>query len=337
MSFLNGLIAVLMVFHFNIAIATEASSATLSAEQIRALKEKWGADPNSKGLDKRGEGKKDIRDFLQAAFPDHLWVTPYGSVFSFLFDDALDHELHDRFPLLFKEYVFRKNGLPKYGVINKWKERSVNVEFGWPLKGLEGWKRAVQEQDKYAERISPIISKSVQSIGDIGAVDLRYLEHKDKDYSPQPSIRIIPFTNVQSNQEPRFAKEYFHDGFQIWSLEPALKAAVRFSPSSPNQVEGYFLSDAHNNIEMGVCYINVNVNDSLLKSYIDECILRALGLPEISPADNGVLAVRHSNEAVSVSPEDIKLLKILYNPDVHAGDDKYAVIKTISKTITEEK
>ncbi|HEX2753201.1 MAG TPA: hypothetical protein VHP34_08920, partial [Alphaproteobacteria bacterium] len=73
-------------------------------------------------------------------------------------------------------------------------------------------------------------------------------------------------------------------------FEKYVQGAVRFTPYARAQVEGYLLSDHENNLDFAVCYLWPYHQKEVLASLMNECLLRALGLPEMASVQGaGVL------------------------------------------------
>lgn len=113
-------------------------------------------------------------------------------------------------------------------------------------------------------------------------------------------------------------------------------------------VEGYFLANGKNEIQMSVCYIWEGHKPEILRGLIRECLLRSLGFPDPAYPLSGILSEELSmlgswngstdplpkfseylHKPFSLTDADRFFLSLLYNPKIKAGMDYMTVRKLL--------
>ena len=96
---------------------------------------------------------------------------------------------------------------------------------------------------------------------------------------------------------------------------PQLKTAIYFTPSYYQQVDGFILPKADNSIGTSYCFIFEGHEPSILKTLVQECLMRSLGLPGIASDNSGSLLGLWNNkyQAQYIPP---------FNPDTIYPMDK---------------
>lgn len=286
--------------------------------------------------------EKKIMRFLDVGFQKHLWGTSDGRPMNIVdySSDMLPKNNRWFLPLFLKEPSLRTEGMPKYDVINKWKylpkREAIKVDLTLiPLFNSN----QLSNLNLYQQSLEVAIQSGIQALNAAGAIQLSY----DKPFTniddlQGTRIHIIPYIRNDRSMNPRISDinsniggGVYHYSFGMIAAETMLKGAVRFAPSSPAQVDGYFIPDKNNNIVAAVCYINVSNPEDVQKSYINECLLRSLGFPEVSKNPDGVLSLAQNVRQTDFTPNDLEMLKLLYSPEIKAGDDKYAVIEKLKE------
>ena len=262
-----------------------------------------------------------VADFLNSAFSETLWNEDDSTVYA-----ALLNGLITRYPELeqedvqgryksenikhpwFAEHLYHSKGWPRQNVINKW-SNEITIGIDWPAYGL----RAKVEQDqpsRYSEGLEeyyPVIEEQILAlvpiINEVTGLPVRYISPEDpKDKTEKYArIRIVPIrhTNLKNNfktlrwtyldpspYSPTFRKSY----------ESELWDAVPFTPGYRSQVDGYILPNPDNTINMAVCKIVPFLDKKLVQALVSECLVRALGIPDVSNlVDHALLG--HWNKA----------------------------------------
>lgn len=68
-------------------------------------------------------------------------------------------------------------------------------------------------------------------------------------------------------------------GMRALNDENHFIAAVKFTPKSRTEVDGFFVPGASGEIKHAVCHINPALPDEMTVALVDECLVRGLGLP----------------------------------------------------------
>lgn len=117
----------------------------------------------------------------------------------------------------------------------------------------------------------------------------------------------------------------------VYGLEREFPHAIKFSPTFPDQVDGYFVTNENNEIEFSMCYIWSGHNDDTIKSLALECLVRSMGLPggirpKHSPSilsswskHGETLEVVAGGSTDPLTDIDKRLLSTLYLPQLHTG------------------
>lgn len=210
------------------------------------------------------------------------------------------------------------------------------------------------------------MSSLAQDISELSQIDTTYLPHDQETNLIQGNLRI----NLMSLNEnaPNFEMhKYKTKGggmyvvsswtpiYNFRSIEDTyIKNGFVFTDSSNKQVDGYILSNGKNEIEMAVCYIWVGHELEMIKSLINECILRSLGFPGfVYPAGmkdpvalsylgpwNDLDALKVYNKSTQekvktptgLSEFDQFLIQTLYRPEIKPGMD-YIQVRNILRSM----
>lgn len=152
--------------------------------------------------------------------------------------------------------------------------------------------RAVQIAEK------EIASFSVELSGLTG-LDISYVPKTDEGSAKEGALRIVLLpqmyrpNNIFKNgvfsiktsysfSVPGKKIRHFIGGVQNFLF----LTAVRFTPYSEKQVDGYFLPNADNTIGMSICYIWQGHAPEMLRALVRECMLRSMGLPDATAAQS---------------------------------------------------
>lgn len=128
-------------------------------------------------------------------------------------------------------------------------------------------------------------------------------------------------------------------------IEPILNTRTTFQNFS-RHVEGYFLSNEKNEIQMAVCYIWEGHKPEILRGLIRECLLRSMGFPgltnrgfkEISllgewnqQNGNGPKPeyLEYFSQPFALTEKDRRFLELLYSESIQPGMDYIALYKTL--------
>lgn len=271
-----------------------------------------------------------------------------------------------------KEFAEFPNGYPATGVINKW-SKDITIAVGWPKYNL-GFITSAGEQTNnaaYYNAISDTLEKIVPVLHRSTGLNFKIIspEVAAANDRLQGTIRIVP--NGQAAPGYIFkggVLNPFKHGFQtegdLNQLEYEFFGGVSFTPGKRAQVGGYLLPNPDNSMGAAVCKVRDAAGDAVLQALVMECLVRALGLPEVSALSRGVL--RAWNEAMEKAYEqklqqstehqtgkgardlldsvdmssiptringyDLFLARLLYCSDIKPGMSKLSVIAVLSQS-----
>ena len=312
-----------------------------------------------------------INDFLNIAFSN-----VFGGAFTKTYWDKSsiwtrkDNYRVEIFPkeAWWDEYINYPNGLPNHNVIHKW-TKDIAIGIDWPQREdgrLYTYNNQQLLEHEYERGRRQHYKSIIRNIPDwlpeienITGLSVRFIlpdqqSERTKDHA---DIRIVPLM-------PGEAINFFHytpfpHGTALHNnpnfFEFYYAAAVPFTPKTKTQVYGYILPEKDNSIGMAVCKINPTLPDDLMQSLLSECLLRALGLPNLSGLTDRSLTGhwnKSHREEIKVRT-DIKFLdhltdksrlfkqptgydkflaSVLYCPEVKSGMDKYEVMTALRKS-----
>lgn len=254
-----------------------------------------------------------IVDFIQSAYSRSMWFDdPLNRQVGFLTPAWYSREKNpmlNNYPEWLVEYVLREKGHPAFDAINRW-PGEITIGIGWPppSKVKEDTKGFSDRARKQIEHITgqlqsasgrsvtyiPPVSETETNFARIriidGGTDKFFHDNKFKIRRDEQPPIPVPIAGTPS--QPFDVGKH---GFMP-RLEGLFRDAVRFTPFSRSQVEGYFVSDNKNNLSFSVCYIWPHHKDDLFNALITECLMRAMGLPEM-PMSKNISAIGNWNTA----------------------------------------
>ncbi len=257
------------------------------------------------------------------------------------------------------EYLFRPNGIPNREGIYKWTRQKVGIGFDWPQYTTQHWGGGIGVgvidpdtglpiqyvcgitiencEDLYKitkgeyQDIVDHINALIPELEKITGLDLRLQMPGDENEKTEnyARIRIIP---VRTNLQKNFFKMYRYgilpppDNFHVIKYEPYFIGAVSYTTDVRSQVDGYLLPDADNSLGLSTCKIMPVVGREIMKALVTECLLRALGLPDISKYNDHAMLGNWNKEYDSFSKlEDFddreEALRLVPDPDHFVPDD----------------
>ena len=237
--------------------------------------------------------------------------------------------LEKRYPFLI-DAAQHKNGIPKKGVISKWKETEVTVGFGWPKYQMPAGRALIEEKYAFLKEVEPLLLEEIRLFNSFGLINLRYIPPMEEE-KEAAQIRIDPF----SLSEPHISTKIWYDEHGIlWAgtllYDLFVSYGVRFTGGSDFNVDGYFVPDNDNNIILAVCHPNIALPKKVLSSHIQECLFRSLGIPGISTLSKGILSKRKSySDAVRSSSYDVGIIKKIYSSEIKSGFSKEQIVDSI--------
>jgi hypothetical protein len=321
--------------------------------------------PKTIVLDNKSYTKVDlITAFMQVAFnayihaqykfPRLAYVPPY-------LDDKEETDNPVRSPVGYKkhypwlyEYLYREQGMPRYMAINKWVKPRVLISTGFPndLKPLspEAFNNknemdfGLYEPSVGTSPLSHELEMEIKSTAGLISratdIEFTYMPHALETVDNYADMRIVFFESLNF-WESSFKKGVHSDSVFVTVggspfklqfrnyLEPHLiSTAVVYTPENLLQVDGYILSNKHNEIEKSFCFIWRGHEKEIIVSLLRECMVRSLGLTEtfsIFEAESSLLSSwnQPTKERLTmpraVSEIDVAFIELLYSAVVKPG------------------
>lgn len=296
-----------------------------------------------------------IIDFTHAAYPRYIWkqnnlfISSNNGWFLNSFKTHPSEQkrlILEKYPSRFSSYVFRPQGRPKFSSLNRWNR---DMKLGLDLSGLD----SSEQKDKIFNTIGPhiqdisnklssSIGRSINFVGSakgclsgidicISFTDSFSNNNRFKSFGTKHGIE-----NTLSGASLKSADISYH------KIEAFLSDAVEFTPASRGQVRGYFIPDHQNNIDFSACQIWPYMDDDLMKSLVTECMVRSLGLPDLSVHSSySILSnwnIRHDNSPysghVDSESEDALVKRLIEKPSKETLEEIQSEIESNrSKTI----
>lgn len=311
-----------------------------------------------------------VKDFVDTSISRNLWfdetnVPTYNYINSYYAEDFLKMSGEGTLDWVktldpfIAETLLRQEGLPKPFVINKWSQK-ITVGIDWPrieLVDKDGKKLIIPkfnfavggEKTKYYSFFEDKIKEIIPDLKKLTGLDIEYISPDDpREISSNfAAMRIVP---TFIDKENPFKDTRIFEGM-AGALEQNFTTGVRIAPTGITQVDGYIIPDHNNNIIFAACKIDPRLEEALVSSLILECMVRSLGLPEIS-SYGGVLGKRKidgnlemlipakkqdallkqktkNNYTQGLLAYDQVLVQLLYCPDIKSGMSVYDVIKIL--------
>ena len=290
--------------------------------------------------------------------PNYLGMNAYPT--------HINEEKYRKFYPWMAPFMFHDTGVPKFAVINKW-NKDIQISFGFPnnLKPSSKYQKEATQHDLLGPSLAydfsgpvenqEIVLSQVQQItpilSDLTGLKITYTQHETEDALSNMRIIMMPTKNelyklsdhhfgIGSNYESS-GPYFFFDGI-VWTYMPG---SVFFTPALNNQVYGYIFPDGKNNIQMSFCYIWQGHDEFKLRALVNECLIRSLGLTNVISTQEASFLGEWNNERrlqsgstdsfpadTSQLPElDKKLIKMLYLPNIHSGDDILKAYRAITR------
>ena len=280
----------------------------------------------------------------------------------------INEEKYRKFYPWMAPFMFHDTGVPKFAAINKW-NKDIQISLGFPndLKPASKYLKEVTQYDLLGASLEYDSSKPVENqetvisqiqqiapiLSDLTGLQVTYIPHEKEAEDLFASVRIIimpgkyelfkiPAHHFGMGSNYSASGPYFFFGGIVWTYMPG---SVFFTPALDNQAYGYILPDGKNNIQMSFCYIWQGHDEVKLRSLVNECLVRSLGLTNVIYTKEASFLKEWNGEkhpkstSKDNSPTDVaqlpeldkKLIKLLYSPNIHSGDDILRTYKAITK------
>lgn len=204
-----------------------------------------------------------LRGFVQKLFPDRsaLW---HPDVFLFSYHHAQ-----------------KKDRLPRFDGLSKWAS-PLRITF----KTVEN--NFVVDEEEYGYLISHLkmlIPFYTEASGlDMSYTPLTYPKHGDANV-------VIVLNLYEGNRNAfKHGRDSNYHGITGYETHHDFPL-IRFTPGVRSQVEGFFIPNAHNEIEAATCYLTPSLlPKDINKALLNECLIRALGFPGVALDKGSVLS-----------------------------------------------
>lgn len=202
------------------------------------------------------------------------------------YDDLKLKRVQDGKKRWYAEYIERAKGMPKFDSINRWEGAStLGVAFCFPLQPC-----AEPEDKQLLQQVKDAIAGVSKRTRPATGIELVYASPDDTVAQKNAKIRIIAWDDGYFWPDNKFkisrvADRVFHSHSLPLDdnerLERYMQGGIRFTPYARAQVEGYLVPDHQNELDLAVCYIWPHHQKEVVASLLGECLLRALGMPEM--------------------------------------------------------
>lgn len=245
------------------------------------------------------------QNFLSAALPRYDWskTNPFGNIHRKIsrtekrVQESISHTPWAQ------DFVVGNTTGNLQRVLNRWPDKqNIEVAFYWPpSKGpFENWTPTEYMKDRYDTVVKPQIVSLKEAVGDATGLDFSVIERDEETTESYGKIRIILREGISPRNhfkvEPEQSQAFVHSVPSIGDFQKYIENAVRFTPLSRSQVDGYYFTNENHSINFAVCILNASLPDNLLKLLVTECVVRALGFPEEvqSSAESSILSAWNS-------------------------------------------
>lgn len=232
--------------------------------------------------------ERTIWDFTNVAFSSSIWLENSSDATSVLAPikaySVEDRHKRKTSETWVSEYIHRPKGLPAHDRIVKW-NKPVGVGIGWPIFGTgnsDDWKPSSSVLDLAEDQIKKLLPDLRTATGlPIEFIPSTDSREKTKEFA-RVRIVFIPTTNLWNhfkvlNVFPNSTVENWH-----YQLNSRYVGAIPFTASSKAQVDGFLLPNADNTLGLAVCRILSTLPQNIMRTLISECLVRSMGLPELS-------------------------------------------------------
>lgn len=187
-----------------------------------------------------------------------------------------------------KEKTFNPNGLTKraspivisYGFPNHKEivqlDRNSTAMISWPYN---------TDDSQVEQKIKSAIGVAMANMNELTGLDVSYTTPDESSFvkSNLHIIYVDQLNDWDTIYKKNNSKFSIDDRNPKYSFRPVAEGLItnkyNFTPDLNNQVDGYNIVDADNNIVSSYCYVWKHHNDAIFTSLIHECLLRSLGFP----------------------------------------------------------
>lgn len=270
--------------------------------------------------------------------------------------------LKEKYPWLYPHIY--PDAAPRLLAINKW-TKPIRISLGMPnnLKTFgpykDGQKREfaifslypteknteISDSNNYAQ-LKEKISKLSILLEKQTNIDIKIILPNSETIQNYGNVRIV-FVDKSHFDDSEFRNPATPHIFGVGqfiprnfrSFEHNIATGFKFASGAKKQVDGYFLTNSKNEIEMAFCYIWHGHEQSTLNALLHECLVRSLGFSGAvavrgyKSAPESILTLwnepeewpkKHKDKATppeNLSEFDQFMIRTLYNPALRPGMD----------------
>lgn len=306
-----------------------------------------------------------VADFMQIAFPETLWNQDAqtnehrNESLPGLIDWYIDQLTHKpdetkwprgEFPWL-ADYMYRPNGWPRRDAIIKWSS-DVTIGLGWPRYTTSTAAPTPQAEIEPEKRafLEASIESAIPLLKEATGLQVSYVSPDDprERQNNYAKVRIV-LANSWIPRAEHLSYPYIAspDYFERW-----LWSGIHFESSlihRPTIMDGYILPNSDNTPGLVVCKIRAFATGNVLRTALNECLIRAFGLPGLSNRFatsilgdwismrkieylDGTTSISLGDNSASdaIPAYDLKILRLLYCKRVMPGADKNEIFNILT-------
>lgn len=276
--------------------------------------------------------------------------------------------------------LYENRESPKMLVVNKW-VKPLRIGIGLPndFQTYDGSENpdfglfihssnyTLPEYTKAQGFVEEEAKEIVPHLAQLTGLDIKYVPNvRDNDAASYQNVNIILLKDADENRWSTKFKggrvlKSGNAGINAHSwhhIEQRLVNAVNFTPNHDDQVDGYFISNAANEIQFAVCYIWIGHEESMLRKLAQECLVRSLGFPgdhsllwgresisvlrawnterPIEPEDIAKPLSQDANYSTGISETDRRFIRTLYSGLIKPGAEYWDIFNLLSASLKED-
>ncbi len=272
-------------------------------------------------------------DFVNVAIAPKVWKEVLNE--QFIFASIYENPLKKVFPYIevFKNYrtdllIKKWNSKVK---IQKTNDPIMNDQINKVIKELEVIENLevslVENDPNVIIRVYPSFQEYCKSkLCKEGVWGYKNGGYQDLYYHPKSSNENLSEFDIKENLNVQEKSGFIY-----------YKDATRFTRDHEYQVSGFFVTDESYAIYRSECNLYKDNPEKTKRILITECILRSLGLPNLSRNKNSILRIRKNKddfqEIPNISDYDKKLISYLYNSKMKKGFFKKSALDVLDDLI----
>jgi len=271
-----------------------------------------------------------IADFLDVAFSSKMWNEDsdkfvdgnYIELINRFINFRKTHaqsqldEVRKSIPWIY-QYFDGNNKLPRHDSINKW-DGPVGVVLGWPgVLPDESFRDDYAIVEKQLDTVLPYFNQQLEGSNifragaQISSKNIHIIIDEMSFYKRTPATVMTSLN--------------FNPALYEWMAF----GGVLYESSDYNFMDGYFLPNSKNRIQIASCKIRNGLGSSEVQRLVNECVSRSLGMPGILESRESIFG--ESQKKTAISSYDTYLMRILYCSAIKAGMDKIQVLEVLTK------